>query len=193
MFRLMRNIHLILGLVFFLFAMVFAVSSLVIIYRPWLPQSNPQDEERTVQIDGQQAATPRALALELVRNHGLRGDLRDIEQTGDTIRFAVVRPGTRSQVEYSRAAREARISTRTLGLNETLVQLHVNHGFWHDFLPSNGWAMLSLLGSIGLLLLGASGIYLWFCHYEERVAGSVLLVLGLAYAFVSLALSRTTG
>ena len=39
MFRLMRNLHLIFGLVFFVFALVFAVSSLVIIYRPWLPQS----------------------------------------------------------------------------------------------------------------------------------------------------------
>ena len=34
MFRLMRNVHLILGLLFFFYAMLFAASSLVIIYRP---------------------------------------------------------------------------------------------------------------------------------------------------------------
>jgi hypothetical protein len=32
----MRNIHLGLGLIFVLMALVFAVSSLVIIYRPWI-------------------------------------------------------------------------------------------------------------------------------------------------------------
>jgi hypothetical protein len=193
MFRLMRDVHLILGLVFFAFAIVFAVSSLVFIYRPFLPQSSPRDEERTVRIDAQQATTPRSLALTLMRNNSLTGDLRDIEQSEGEIRFSVARPGTRAQVRYSSATGEATISTRTLGFLETLVQLHVNHGFWHDFLPSNGWAMLSLLGSIGLFLLGATGIYLWFCHHEERLVGGVLLVVGLAYAFATLALSRTAG
>jgi hypothetical protein len=71
-----------------------------------------------------------------------------------------------------------------------LVQLHTNHGFWHEFLPSNAWALLSLLGSIGLFLLGATGIYLWYCHHEERVIGSVLLVVGLLYGITTLVLSR---
>ena len=71
-------------------------------------------------------------------------------------------------------------------LAQTLKQLHTNHGFWHDFLPSNVWAGLSLLGSIGLILLGLSGIYLWFGFHQERVIGGVLLGTGLAgIAFLS--------
>lgn len=190
MFGLMRNVHLILGLVFFLFAMVFAVSSLTIIYRPWLPQSREEDE-RVVRVQPEKAATPRALALELMRNHGLEGDLRQIEHTGNKIRLTIVRPGTRAEVQYSNPGGEAKIVTRRHGLLETLVQLHVNHGFWHDFLPSNGWALLSLLGSIALLLLGGTGIYLWFCHQEERVVGGVLLGVGFVYALTTLVLSRT--
>lgn len=189
MFRLMRNLHLIFGLVFFVFALVFAVSSLVFIYRPWLPQSH-EDTERTVQVAAENAATPRALALDMMRHHDLKGDLRDIEQTEDGMRFVVMRPGTRAEVVYSRGSGEAKIETRRQGFLETLVQLHVNHGFWHDFLPSNAWALLSLLGSIGLFLLGATGIYLWFCHNEERVIGSVLLVVGLIYGITTLVLSR---
>ena len=189
MFRLMRNLHLIFGLVFFVFALVFAVSSLVIIYRPWLPRSH-EDTERIVQVAAVEAATPRALALDMMRNHDLKGDLRDIEQTEDGMRFVVMRPGTRAEVVYSRGSGEAKIGTRRQGFLETLVQLHVNHGFWHEFLPSNAWALLSLLGSIGLFLLGATGIYLWFCHNEERVIGSVLLVVGLIYGITTLVLSR---
>ena len=190
MFRLMRNLHLIFGLVFFVFALVFAVSSLVIIYRPWLPLAR-EDTERTVKVAAENAGTPRELALEMMRDHDLKGDLRQIEQTEDGMRFVIVRPGTRSEVEYSSANGEAKVKTQRQNFLETLVQLHVNHGFWHDFLPANAWALLSLLGSIGLFLLGATGIYLWFCHHEERVIGSVLLVVGLIYGITTLVLSRT--
>jgi hypothetical protein len=189
MFRLMRNLHLIFGLLFFVFALVFAVSSLVIIYRPWLPQSR-EDTERTVQVAAADAATPRALALEMMRNHDLKGDLRDIEQTEDGMKFVVMRPGTRAEVVYSRSNSEAKIETRRQSFLEMLVQLHTNHGFWHDFLPSNAWALLSLLGSIGLFLLGGTGIYLWWSHHEERVIGGVLLVAGLIYGITTLVWSR---
>ena len=59
MFRLMRNIHLGLGLVFVLMALIFAVSSLVIIYRPWL-ESSPRVSDSTVQISSEAAASARA-------------------------------------------------------------------------------------------------------------------------------------
>jgi hypothetical protein len=189
MFRLMRNVHLILGLVFFFYAIVFAVSSLTIIYRPWLGLS-PTDSEQTLAIPAEQAATPRALALVLMRNHGFTGDLRQIEEKDGEFRFVIMRPGTRDEVRYVPASGQAAIKTRRQGALETMVQLHVNHGFWHDFLPANAWAMLSFLGSAGLFLIGASGIYLWFCHHEERMIGGVLLAVGLIYGITSLVMSR---
>ena len=189
MFRVMRNIHLIFGLLFFSYAMLFAASSLVIIYRPWLKVTR-SDEEQIVRVAGDRTQTPRDLAFELMQNQGLKGDLRDIKQDGDAIRFVIARPGTRSEVSYSSATGEAKVRTRREGFFETLVQLHTNHGFWHDFVPANAWSLLSLLGSIGLFLLGATGIYLWFCHHEERAIGFVILALGLAYSLTTLVLSR---
>ena len=189
MFRLMRNIHLILGLVLFFFSLLFAVSSLTFIYRPWLPKTQ-NDQEYTVQISAGHAANPRALALELMRNHGLKGDLRQIKENDGEISFAITRPGTKADVKYAKAAGEARIKIREHGFLDMLLQLHTNHGFWHEFLPANAWALLSLLGSIGMLLLGGTGIYLWFTLHEERVIGSILLGLGLTYALTTLVLSR---
>ena len=189
MFRLMRNIHLILGLVLVFFSLLFAVSSLTIIYRPWLPKSQ-HDQEHTVRISAEQAANPRALALELMRHHGLQGDLRQIKENDEEISFSITRPGTKADVKYAKAAGEARIKIREHGFLDMLLQLHTNHGFWHEFLPANAWALLSLLGSIGMLLLGGTGIYLWFALHEERVIGSILLGLGLTYALTTLVLSR---
>lgn len=189
MFRLMRNIHLILGLLFFFYAMLFAASSLIIIYRPWLKPAH-SEEEQTVRVAPDRAQTPRDLAFELLQSQGLKGDLRDIKQDGDGVRFVIGRPGMRSEVRYSAATGEAKIRTRREGFLETLVQLHVNHGFWHDFAPANAWSLVSLLGSLGLFLLGATGIYLWFCHHEERVIGFVILTVGMAYSLTALVLSR---
>jgi hypothetical protein len=190
MFRLMRNVHLILGLLFFFYALLFAASSLVIIYRPWLKPTR-NEQEQTVRVAADRAKTPRDLALELMQNQGLKGDLQDIQQEGETVRFVIARPGTRSDVTYAAFSSEAKIKTRRDGFLETLVHLHTNHGFWHGFMPANAWALLSLLGSVGLFLLGATGIYLWFCHHEERVIGFVILGVGLIYSLAALVLSRT--
>ena len=159
MFQLMRNIHLGLGLTFVLMALVFAVSSLVIIYRPWL--GSPQPNRSALRIPLQPGATARAAARELMTNHGLKGDLRQIQENGDGISFRIVRPGEIAQVEYDRSRGEARINMRRYGALQTLVQLHTNHGLWHEYMPSNLRAALSVLSSAGLLLLGVTGIYLW--------------------------------
>jgi len=49
---------------------------------------------------------------------------------------------------------------------------------------------LALLGSIALFLLGASGMYLWFSLHDERVAGAVVLIAGLAAGLGSPIFSR---
>ena len=190
MFRLMRNTHLVLGLLFVVMAMVFALSSMVIIYRPWMPQDEAAETERVVVASPEAAASPRTLARELMRSQDLKGTLGQIEEDTDTLKFRIFRPGTEVRVEYNRATSEAVLKTRRWGALEMLVQLHVNHGFRHDFGPANAWAAFSLLTSIAMLLLGVSGIYLWFMHHEERLIGGVLLGVGFGYAIVTLTLIR---
>ena len=189
MFLWMRNTHLILGLAFFFFAIIFAVSSLVIIYRPWLPDARV-DTEETIQIDAATATSPRSLALELMRNHDFAGDLRQVKEEDDLIKFQINRPGTHVNFEYVPGSSEVKLKTMRWGWTETFVQLHVNHGFHHDFLPASAWGALSLLGSIGLLLLGETGLYLWFVMNEDRAIGSVILVFGLVYGLTALIWSR---
>lgn len=190
MFRLMRNIHLGLGLVFVLMAMIFAVSSLVIIYRPLLGVS-PEKSERTVQLSEQAAAGgPRAAARELMENEGFRGELRQIQEDGDKVSFRIFRPGEGVLVEYSPASRQAKVERTRHGALETMVQLHVNHGFWHDYGPSNIWALIGFLASVGLLLLGVTGIYLWWVGKTDRAVGSVLVSFSLVFGAVCLYLTR---
>lgn len=186
--RLMRNVHLALGLLFVVMALVFAVSSLVIIYRPWLgPAAQPS--EVTIPLSAAAAASPRAAALELMTDHGFRGDLRRIQERNGTVTFSIVRPGEAAAVTYAPASGAAVVKVTRQGALETMVQLHTNHGFWHDYLPSNLWAALAFLGSVGLLLLGVTGIYLWFVRYRSWVGG-VLLGSGVIFGCVTLLLTR---
>jgi len=191
MFHLMRNFHLGLGLIFVLMALVFAVSSLVIIYRPWLKPA-PHDFESSIQLSPEAAMAPRAAARELMTKHGFKGDLREIREQG-VVRFRIVRPGEQAEVQYVPAIGEAKIKVRRHGALDTMVQLHTNHGLWHEYAPSNFWGAISLFTSVGLLLLGATGIYLWLAHHSERLIGGILLGFGLVYGLVTLLLTRLEG
>ena len=187
MFRLMRNTHLALGLAFFLMAVLFALSSVVIIYRPWFPGDR---QETDVTIHLSRDAAPREAAIELMRVHGFRGDLRNVKTEGDVSRFSLSRPGTSVDVEYSPTSGAANLHTRRYNFYETLVQLHVNHGFWHEFFPSNVWALLSLTASIALILFGVTGIYLWWLQPKERTIGLILVTLGFLVPLAALTFSR---
>ena len=84
MFQFIRNVHLALGLLFMVMALIFALSSLVIIYRPWLPESVEQST-RTIRVPAQAASTPRALALTLMRTEGLKGTVTGIEEAPEAV------------------------------------------------------------------------------------------------------------
>ena len=49
-----------------------------------------------------------------------------------------------------------------------LSAMHFTHGFWHESFWMNVWGAFLLFTSIALLLIGATGIYLWFKTYDER-------------------------
>ncbi len=189
MYRLMRNVHLAIGLASVLMAMVFAVSSLAFIYQKSLPKQM-EENERTVQVAAEKAPTPRALAMELMRAEGLAGDLRLAEEKDGKFSLRIVRPGEEALVEYVVATGEATIETKRGGVLEMLKQLHTNHGIWHRYIPSELWSMLSVLASLGLILLGASGIYLWWVLKQDRLFGSLLLGGGLLYCAVALVMRR---
>ena len=189
MFRLMRNIHLGIALAIFVMAMIFAASTIFFMYRSWFPDE-VTESERTVQVAADAAGTPRALALELIRHHGLKGEVLGITDTDDGYAFRVFRPGTEHRVSYSRTTGVATIRDRRWQAGQTLMQLHTMHGLWHESRTAMLWSLFSLSASAGLLALGVSGIYLWFASRADRVVGSLLVVLGLGYGLVTLILTR---
>ncbi len=189
MFRLMRNIHLGIALTVIVMAMVFAASTIFFMYKSWFPDE-VTETERTIQVAADAAGTPRELAMELIRNHGLKGEVLGINETDDGYTFRISRPGTEDSVEYTRATGAVKIKDKQWQLGQTLMQLHTMHGFFHESTTATLWAVFSLLTSLGMLALGGTGIYLWWLNRAERLVGGIILSLGLSYGLITLILTR---
>ena len=193
MYRLMRNIHLILGLVFALALGVYLLSSVRLAHRPWF-SSRPTVTEAVLPVDPARAGTPRALGQHLIARHGLRGEIARIQMSDDgSFQFVIRRLGTNYQIQYMTGSTEAQVRENRLAFIGMLMGMHFSYGFWHEDAMNNVWGAVLLLTSIALFAIGASGIYLWFKTYEERRLGAVLLAGGLGFAITLLVIVRIQG
>ncbi len=74
-----------------------------------------------------------------------------------------------------------------------LNRLHHWAGFWREPMSMKLWAVAVAAVSAALVLLGASGIYMWFTRRSERRIGIALLGINLAFALTLLTLLRISG
>ncbi len=110
---------------------------------------------------------------------------------GSTLRIVV--PGTVHEVRYDRTSGIARVKTSVAGVMGMLNRLHHWAGFWHEPLSMKAWAAAVAVASTALLLLGATGLYMWFTRRPERRLGLVLLTINLLVAVTVMTLLRIAG
>ena len=189
MYRFFRNTHLFLGIAAFLFLLMYGLSSVQMAHQSWFSMK-PTVTETRVAIPSGVADDPRAIAQELARQ-GMRGELRDVKKTDGGYKLQMNRPGTTYEVDYWKASREARVRVSTAGFMGLLNRIHhvggVRHGYW----LINAWGVCVGLVSATLIVLGASGIYLWFKTHGERLVGAILLAINLGVCVTLLVLIRT--
>ena len=177
----MRNTHLFLGLFLCLFILTYAVSSVQIAYPGWF-SSTPSITESEIVTSPEMATNPRALAKELMDHHDLRGRLGEIRKTDDGFRFEIARTGTFSRILYNTETGRVQIRTQVNDFTGMLKAIHfstagVQTGYW----LKNLWGIFTVLVSTALFVLGGTGIYLWFKIHTERLIGTILLTVGLAW------------
>lgn len=189
MYKLLRNTHLFLGIAAFLFLLMYGFSAVQMAHDGWF-WMKPALTESRVSIPAETGNDPLAVAGYL-RNTTLRGELQDFQTTPSGAKFDITRPGAVFRVEYAEATRQARIRTYTATFMAILNRIHHIRGLWHDFWPVNAWGLFVALVSAGLIVIGATGIYLWFKLRAERAIGVVLLAVNLAACVTLLVLIRT--
>jgi len=186
MYRLIGNTHLILGLSASLIILVYAVSAVQMAHG-FAVKQHVSGEDLTL-APGLGA---RSAAQQLMDERGYRGDLDNIGRAGQQIRFSITRPGTAYAVTYYPASGGAHVERRELPFMGLLNRLHHLNGFGHSSAAMNAWGWILAWISVTLILLGATGVYMWFRIYNERRTGSILLAANLCVSIALLILLRT--
>jgi hypothetical protein len=159
MYQKLRGLHLATALFSLVFLLAYGISAVEFAHRKWF--AHP--EESTV---GTRRLAPgitdaRVLAREW------RGELEAIENSTGALKFRVTTPlGRAYEVNYSIVTGETTVKATTISFLTTLAWMHHSRGVW---------AFAAALVSLALLILGATGIYLWFHNHKERWIGGALV------------------
>jgi hypothetical protein len=186
MYRKLRTIHLCTALFLCAFLLAYAISAVQLAHRQWIRQTEHTTVENLALTPGMTDA--RLVARELMDRYRMRGELTFVEPPS----FRVARLGTVYEVAYSAATGVANVRTSTRGFMSVLNFIHISRGFSHGYAPMNLWTVTLVLVSIGLLTLGASGLYLWFKNRSERVVGAILLTAGAGMAAILIVSMRAS-
>lgn len=189
MYLWIRNTHLFLGLFCLLFVLVYGVSSVQMAHNTWFTM-RPAVTETRVPIRAENNSNPRAAARQLMDEQHTSGELAQVRQTPAGFNFRIVRPGTVYEVSYSRQTGEAVVRTNRAGFMGMLNRIHHLGGVWHEYSLLNIWGVLVGIVSAALILMGLTGIYMWFHFHDERVIGAILLAVSLGYSVTLMVLIR---
>jgi hypothetical protein len=192
MYKIIRNTHLLLASFSLPFLIMYGVSAVQMSHATWFALKPAVAEHELALAPGLTDA--RTIAREIMnRLPDTKGELSNVQAIDAGLTLRIVVPGTVHEVGYDRASGTTRIKTSVAGVMGMLNRLHHWAGFWHEPAPMKAWAVLVAVVSLGMLLLGASGIYMWFTRRPERRIGVALLAINVVVAVTVLTLLRRAG
>jgi len=200
LYRLIRDLHLYLGLFISPFVLVFAISVFFLVHA-WLPGiASKTSTTRVVSglplpgdwqmLSGRPLIEALKPALEKAGVRGEVGFIRHMVKEEKLI-IPVMVPGRETTVSISITNREATIVTRETGLAGALVTLHKSPGQHGPNIRMNwfymkAWRWLADATVYLVLFISVTGIYLWYVLRAERRVGFILLFAG-ALSFFGMA------
>jgi hypothetical protein len=192
MYKTIRNIHLLLASFSLPFLIMYGVSAVQMSHSTWF-QMKPEVHDRRLSLTPDQTDA-RTVAREVMERDGsVRGEITNIQINGPGLSLRIVVPGTVHEVKYDSASGAAQVKTSVAGIMGMLNRLHHWAGFWHEPLPMKAWAAAVAVVSAALLLLGVSGLYMWFTRRPERRIGLALLAANIVFAITVITLLRRAG
>jgi hypothetical protein len=192
MYATIRNLHLLFASIALPFLLMYGISAVQMSHDDWF-RLKPIVTERTLALPaGRDDA--RAIAREVMeRLPSARGELQSIQTTPSGVSLRLYLPGTLHEVRYERATGATRVKTSATGVMGMLNRLHHAAGLPRGTTALNLWGAAVAIVSGLLLLVGATGVWMWFLRRTERVTGIVLLALNLTFALTLIVLIRRAG
>ena len=203
-YRVIRDLHLYLGLFSSPFVLVFAISVFFLVHA-WLPKIGSETSTtRLVSalplpvnlqgLSGRPLIDALKATLEKADVNGEVGFVRHMVKE-EKLTIPVTIPGRQTIVTINIASREATIVTRETGLADALVTLHKSPGQHGPNIRMNwfymrAWRWMADATAYLILFISVSGIYLCYVLRAERSVGFILLFAGalsfflMAYALI---------
>jgi hypothetical protein len=192
MYRIVRNLHLVFASFSLPFLIMYAVSAVQMSHSTWVDMK-PVVRERQLQLPpGQSDARVMARAV-MDSDASVRGEVANIQTNEAGLSLRIVVPGTVHDVRYNRESGLTQVKSSVAGVMGMLNRLHHWAGFWHETAAMKFWALAVVVVSAALLLLGLTGLYMWFTRRPERRLGLVLLGMNVVFAIAILTLLRRAG
>jgi hypothetical protein len=188
----LRSVHLLLASIGLPFLVMYGVSAVQMSHSAWFDMKPSVSERRVPLTPGQ--TDVRLIARELLeRDARVRGELTIVQTNATGAAFRLVLPGTVHEVEYSKDTGDARLKSSVAGTMGMLNRLHHAAGIAYEVMPLRLWGIAVAAVSAALLMVGATGVCMWFIRRSERRSGLVLLAINLTFAIVVLTLMRLQG
>ena len=192
MYRTIRGIHRLLASFSLPFLLMYGISAVQMAHGTWFTMKPEVRESQLALTSGLTDA--RAIAREVTsRNHSVRGELSNVKTTAAATTLRLVLPGTVHEVQYDRGTGATRVKTSVAGTMGMLNRLHHAAGLYHEPVSMKAWGIIVAIVSAALLLLGATGVYMWFARRTERISGAVLLTINLVVVLALLVTMRSAG
>ena len=192
MYSTVRTLHLLLASIALPFLLMYALSAVQMSHNGWFDMK-PSVTERTLALPPAQDDARVIARAVMEQAPAARGELQNVQSTPAGLNLRLVIPGTVHEVRYTRATGSTLLRTSIGGRMVMLNRLHHAAGFGHGVLPLDVWGAAVAVVSLVLLLVGATGLWMWFLRRSERATGIVLLAVNLVFALTLFVLIRRAG
>ncbi|MBI2686472.1 MAG: PepSY domain-containing protein [Acidobacteria bacterium] len=185
-----RKGHYYLGLYFLFFLWLFSFTGLLLNHGSWRFAEfwpNRKMSSTTSQIELPQAGTALDRARDAMRQLGISGEIEwTAAKPGSTLfEFRVNRPGHNFAVSLDPAQGRAVVEHTEINAWGVMRVLHAFTGVRagdarneRDWIMTKLWAFSMDAVAAGMMLMIASGLYLWWGLRSKRVLGAIALALG---------------
>ncbi len=191
--QLNRKIHTYTGLFFLLSICLFATSGFMLNHRwaIWEYWSKRVVTEHDISVTLLDEDSNLDVARTVLRQLDIDGEIHFLKVDAESGRFEIktTRPGLKTRVVLDTATGEGTLTTTELNAWELLPSMHLMSGL-HSNLPdkknwgwTRAWSLIMDFTAVAMLVLAASGVYMWIGLKSERRVGLVVLESG-ALVFV---------
>lgn len=194
--RLVRRLHLCLGLFLAPWMVMYALSTLVMNHREWVRSFFPTeapgmvrerelDYTRTYPAD----ATPQQVGQQILRDLGLEGTHRvSGGQAGKPLIIDRQHAWVPRRITWDATARKLVVERQEFRGVTLLERLHRRRGYQQPYVLEDTWAFSVDLAMVAMVLWSLSGLWLWWELRSARFWGTLCGAAGLILFAVFLAL-----